>query len=104
LENPALKDVAPTLGTFTNASNDKARSELGRAPRSKVETLILAVRRLARLALLASGWPNGAFGGQGTITPIESGYYRISLRRTLDGWKITENHTILDLPPALPET
>ncbi len=52
----------------------------------------------------AGGWPHGASGGQGTITPIESGYYRISLRRTPEGWKIGENHTILDLPPALPET
>jgi hypothetical protein len=52
----------------------------------------------------ADGWPPGASGGQGTITPIESGYYRISLRRTPDGWKITENHTILDLPSALPTT
>jgi SnoaL-like domain len=48
------------------------------------------------------GWPPGASGGQGTITPIESGYYQISLRRTSDGWRITENHTIVDLPPALP--
>jgi ketosteroid isomerase-like protein len=52
----------------------------------------------------SDGWPKGASGGQGTITPIEAGYYRIALRRTDDGWKITENHTILDLPPALPET
>ena len=52
----------------------------------------------------ASGWPAGAAGAMGTITPIESGYYEISLRRTTDGWKIIENHTILDLPPALPET
>jgi hypothetical protein len=50
------------------------------------------------------GWPPGVSGGQGTITPIESGYYQISLQRTADGWKITENHTILDLPPALPAT
>ena len=50
------------------------------------------------------GWPPAASGGQGTIAPIEAGYYRISLRRTPDGWKINENHTILDLPPALPES
>jgi hypothetical protein len=29
----------------------------------------------------ATGWPEGAVGTQGTMTPIESGYYRPVLRR-----------------------
>ncbi|MDX6216537.1 MAG: hypothetical protein QOG99_2121 [Frankiales bacterium] len=49
-----------------------------------------------------SGWPLGATGGQGRIRPVESGYYHLTLRRATDGWKIVDNHTILDLPPALP--
>lgn len=50
----------------------------------------------------ASGWPPGATGGQGRILPVEAGYYHLKLRRATDGWKIVDNHTILDLPPALP--
>jgi hypothetical protein len=29
----------------------------------------------------ATGWPEGAFGAQGTVQPIEAGYYRPVLRR-----------------------
>jgi hypothetical protein len=66
----------------------------------RAQFIVFEVRGLQRPT---DGWPPTASGGQGTITPIESGYYRISLRRTPAGWKVTENHTILDLPPALPE-
>ncbi len=46
------------------------------------------------------GWPAGASGAQGTITPIESGYYRPRLRR-LDGmWKIVRHEIVLDQPMA----
>lgn len=50
------------------------------------------------------GWPEGTFGAQGTITPIEAGYYRPRLRR-LDGeWKITHHEILHDIPYALPGT
>jgi len=48
----------------------------------------------------AGGWPPGAVGGQGTIMPIESGYYRIKLVRVDGEWKMTENEAALDLPTA----
>jgi ketosteroid isomerase-like protein len=50
----------------------------------------------------AAGWPDGASGAQGTITPIESGYYQPRLRRVDGTWKITSHRIVLDLPVAFP--
>ena len=48
----------------------------------------------------ASGWPAGAAGAQGTITPIESGYYTQNLVR-LDGrWLIESLQVRHNLPFA----
>jgi hypothetical protein len=46
------------------------------------------------------GWPAGTFGAQGTITPIESGYYRFNLRRTDGAWKIRRQEVIHNIPYA----
>jgi hypothetical protein len=48
------------------------------------------------------GWPAGASGAQGVITPIESGYYRPSLRRLDGAWKIVHHEIVLDQPMAFP--
>jgi hypothetical protein len=48
------------------------------------------------------GWPAGASGAQGTITPIESGYYRPTLRRIGREWKIVHHVIVLDQPMAFP--
>lgn len=48
------------------------------------------------------GWPAGASGAQGTVTPIESGYYRPRLRRIEGTWKITHHEIVLDQPMAFP--
>jgi ketosteroid isomerase-like protein len=48
------------------------------------------------------GWPEGVSGAQGTITPIESGYYRSTMRRAQGRWKIAYHQVILDQPLALP--
>ena len=50
----------------------------------------------------AAGWPAGAFGAQGTIRPIEAGYYRPSLRRVDGAWKIEHLNIVHDLPYAFP--
>lgn len=50
----------------------------------------------------ADGWPAGAMGAQGTVRPIEAGYYRSDLMRLGGGWKITRHRIILDLPMAFP--
>jgi hypothetical protein len=48
------------------------------------------------------GWPPNASGAQGTITPIESGYYQPRLTRVDGAWKIAHHTIILDLPMAFP--
>jgi len=50
----------------------------------------------------ATGWPEGAFGAQGTVTPIESGYYRPVLRRVDDAWKIDTLRIVMNIPLAFP--
>lgn len=51
----------------------------------------------------AGSWPKEAFGLQGTVTPIEAGYYRASLRRRDGSWIIQELRILHDLPMAVPE-
>ena len=50
----------------------------------------------------AAGWPDGAFGVQGTVTPIEAGYYRPILRRVNGVWKIDTLRIVMNLPLAFP--
>jgi hypothetical protein len=49
-----------------------------------------------------TGWPSGAFGAQGTIVPIESGYYRPSMKKVAGAWMIVSMKIYLDLPMAFP--
>jgi len=44
------------------------------------------------------GWPAGTSGAQGTIKPIESGYYRFTFRRTDGAWRIRHLDVIHDIP------
>ncbi len=44
------------------------------------------------------GWPDGTFGAQGTIKPIESGYYRFTFHRTDRAWRISHQEVIHDIP------
>jgi SnoaL-like domain len=44
------------------------------------------------------GWPVGTFGAQGTIKPIESGYYRFTFRRTDGVWRVRHLGVIHDIP------
>jgi len=46
------------------------------------------------------GWPEGASGAQGTVKPIESGYYRPTLKKVDGRWMIETLQIILDLPAA----
>jgi hypothetical protein len=47
-----------------------------------------------------AGWPKGAFGAQGTITPIETGYYRPILKKVDGRWMMAHHRIYLDLPMA----
>jgi hypothetical protein len=44
------------------------------------------------------GWPAGTFGAQGTIKPIESGYYDFAFRRTDGTWRIRHLGITHDIP------
>jgi hypothetical protein len=48
----------------------------------------------------ASGWPAGAAGAMGTITPIESGYYNQKLVRVAGQWLIESMRIRHNLPMA----
>jgi hypothetical protein len=48
----------------------------------------------------APGWPKDARGAQGTITPIESGYYRQNLVRANGTWLIESLRITHNLPMA----
>ena len=50
----------------------------------------------------SNGWPEGATGAQGTVTPIESGYYHPTLRRIDGVWKFETLRIVLDMPLAFP--
>jgi hypothetical protein len=43
------------------------------------------------------GWPEGASGSQGTIVPIESGYYRPNLKKVDGRWMLAQHRIYLDL-------
>ena len=49
-----------------------------------------------------SGWADGTVGAQGTVLPGKAGYYRATLERTGDAWKIVTQRIVSDLPMAFP--
>jgi hypothetical protein len=60
------------------------------------------VYRVQAAARPPEGWPAGAAGAQGTVQPIESGYYDTELRRVDGEWKIVRHSVLMDMPIALP--
>ncbi|MDX2646666.1 nuclear transport factor 2 family protein [Streptomyces sp. PA03-1a] len=60
------------------------------------------VFRTRAAARPAGGWPAGAFGAQGTVEPVESGYYDTDLHRVDGVWKIVHHRVLMDMPIALP--
>lgn len=48
------------------------------------------------------GWPADATGLQGAIVPIESGYYRARLERSIGGWLVSAMRIFHDMPIATP--
>jgi len=60
------------------------------------------VYRVQASARPAEGWPTGVSGAQGTVGPIESGYYDTDLRRVDGEWKIVKHSVLMDMPIAVP--
>jgi nucleoside-diphosphate-sugar epimerase len=52
LRDPAVKQILPELGKFKNATNAKAKSVLGWAPRSREEAIVASAESLVQLGLL----------------------------------------------------
>ena len=50
----------------------------------------------------ATGWPDGAFGAQGTVQPIEAGHHRPVLRRVNGAWKVDTLRIVHNLAYAFP--
>jgi len=48
-----------------------------------------------------TGWPAGAFGVQGTVTPVGAGYYLSKLIRVDGEWFMREHCIDLDLPMVM---
>jgi nucleoside-diphosphate-sugar epimerase len=55
LRDPAVKQIIPELGKRRNATNMKARSLLGWAPRPREEAIVATAESLLRLGLLKEG-------------------------------------------------
>ena len=60
------------------------------------------VFRIQAAARPAEGWATGTFGAQGTVQPIESGYYDTDLRRIDGEWRIVAHRILLDVPYVIP--
>ncbi|MFD8307878.1 nuclear transport factor 2 family protein [Streptomyces sp. NPDC059690] len=60
------------------------------------------VFRVQAAARPEGGWAEGTFGSQGTVQPIESGYYDTDLRRIDGEWKIVGHRILLDMPYVIP--
>jgi hypothetical protein len=50
----------------------------------------------------ATGWPTGTVGAQGTIKPVEVGYYDFAFQRVGSTWEISDLRILHDLPVVLP--
>jgi SnoaL-like domain len=87
----------PSLGWSHHTTYDHMVSVDGE--QASIETQFITFN-VVGAAKPEGGWPAGTFGAQGTITPIESGYYRFNLRRTDGAWKIRHQEVIHDIPYA----
>src|ERR1700761_503780 len=87
----------PAGGWSHHTTHDHIIEVDGDAATIDAQFVVFEVRGKVRLA---SGWPEGSFGAQGTVQPIEAGYYRPSLRRSGGEWKITTMRITLNIPMA----
>jgi hypothetical protein len=91
----------PELGSSHHVTADHLTDVDGDTAHMNAQVIVFEVRGHARPA---EGWPAGARGAQGTVRPIESGYYDTDLARVDGEWKITHHRVLLDQPIALPAT
>jgi hypothetical protein len=87
----------PALGWSHHTTQDHIIEVDGDNATIDAQFIVFEVRGRERPA---TGWPDGTFGVQGTVAPIESGYYRPVLRRVDGMWKIDTLRIVMDLPLA----
>jgi hypothetical protein len=89
----------PEGGSSHHTTSDHIIEVDGDRAHMNAQFVVFEVRATARPAV---GWPEGASGAQGTVRPIESGYYDTDLRLIGGQWKITGHRVLMDMPMAFP--
>ncbi|MEH0986250.1 nuclear transport factor 2 family protein [Micromonospora sp. CPCC 205556] len=89
----------PPGGASHHTTSDHIIDIDGDRAHLNAQFIVFEVRAAARPA---DGWPAGVSGAQGSVRPIESGYYDTALRRIDGEWKIVHHRVLLDMPIALP--
>ena len=89
----------PARGWSHHTTHDPIIEVSGDEAQMDAQFIVFNVRGKERPA---DGWPEGVTGAQGTVTPIESGYYRPNLRRIDGAWKFETLRIVLDMPLAFP--
>ncbi|GGK84444.1 hypothetical protein Sme01_28850 [Sphaerisporangium melleum] len=89
----------PQGGSSHHVTADHIIEVDGDTAHMNAQFIVFEVRAAARPE---NGWPQDSFGAQGTVRPIESGYYDTDLRRVGGEWKIVRHHILLDMPYAIP--
>lgn len=89
----------PVGGSSHHTTSDHLIEIEGDRAHLNAQFVVFEVRAAARPA---GGWPEGASGAQGTVRPIESGYYDTDLRLIDGEWKITGHRVLMDMPMAFP--
>jgi hypothetical protein len=89
----------PELGSSHHVTADHLIDVDGEQAHLNAQFVVFEVRGDPRPP---GGWPDGAFGAQGSVRPIESGYYDTDLSRVDGEWKIVHHRVLMDLPMALP--
>ena len=87
----------PPLGWSHHTTYDHLVSVHGDGDEASIETQFITFNVVGNRKP-EGGWPAGTFGAQGTIKPIESGYYHYTFRRTDGGWRIRHLRITHDIP------
>ncbi|MFJ1750521.1 nuclear transport factor 2 family protein [Streptomyces sp. NPDC088116] len=93
-----LMAAHPEGGSSHHITSDHLIDVDGDHAHLNAQFVVFETRAFARPA---DGWPAGASGLQGTVRPIESGYYDTDLRRVDGEWKIVRHSVLLDMPYAV---
>jgi hypothetical protein len=89
----------PEGGSGHHITSDHLIEVDGERAHMNAQFVVFEVRAGSRPA---AGRPESAFGAQGTVRPVESGYYDTDLRRVDGEWQIVAHRVLMDMPMAIP--